>query len=193
KDFVDKINSVYYINGDIVKFYHSDGHNESVLDVYTDNIKEPEKYARIRYFIITEKGFQEIFNIKSWETTSYYIDGVTFSQVPQGKKMKYRVELNGNDIGTAYPYQTDEKGTDTILFTQDYYDMDGWGVSKYDNHIVVFAIDPDTGLEYEIAHHEPHRTRDGDIDITKEHMGHSHNIQMNFYNSTCNIYMNKKM
>lgn len=190
QNVIQEINQTYYTYDDILKFYHSDGHKESILDVYTDNVKEPEKFARIRYFIITEKGFQEIFNIKNWETTSYYIDGVTFSQVPQGKKMKYKVVLNGNDIGTAYPDQTNGKGTDTVLFTQDYYDMEGWGVSKHDNHIVVFAIDPDTGLEYEIAHHEPHHTREGDIDISEEYM--HHNVQMNFYNSTCNIYMNKK-
>lgn len=189
-DFVKEINKIHYLYGDIVKFYHSDGHKESILDVYTDNIKESERLARIRYFIVAKKGFQEIFHIKNWETTSYYIDGVTFSQVPQGKKMKYRVVLNGNDIGTSYPYQTDGKGTDTILFTQDYYDMEGWGVSKHDNHIVVFAIDPDTGLEFEIAHHEPSQTRDG-REVPSEHR--HYNIQMNFYNSICNIYKNKEV
>ncbi|MEB8716471.1 hypothetical protein P4G97_27620 [Bacillus cereus] len=187
--FIKEINKMYFLYGDIVKFYHSDGYNESILDVYNDNIKESERFARIRYFIVTEKGFQGIFHIKNWETTSYYVDGITFSEVPQGKKMKYRVVLNGNDIGTSYPYQTNGKGTDTILFTQDYYDMDGWGVSKYDNHIVVFAIDPDTGLEYEIAHHEPSQTR-GDLEIPEE--CRHHNIQVNFYNSTCNIYLSKK-
>ncbi|HHB1656059.1 TPA: insecticidal delta-endotoxin Cry8Ea1 family protein [Bacillus cereus] len=186
QNFLTALRKFHFEYDDIIMIKHKNAY----IDVYDNNDLLDFNDSITHYFLIKPNGFIKIFNIKNWETTAYYIDGVTFSQVPQGKKIKYKVKLNGNDIGTASPYQTDGKGNDTVLFTQDFYDMEGWGVSKHDNHIIVFAIDPDTGLEYEIAHHEPQRTRDGDIDIPEKYL--HHNVQINFYHSTCNIYVNKK-
>ncbi|WP_180235231.1 hypothetical protein [Bacillus cereus] len=71
----------------------------------------------------------------------YSFEGLKLStlKISTAKDIKYRVYVNGNDIGVASPHKVYPDGSHEILFTPEYYNMDGWEISKYGNELKVQA------------------------------------------------------
>ncbi|PGS77206.1 hypothetical protein COC69_20715 [Bacillus cereus] len=88
----------------------------------------------------------------------YEFEGIIFTNVPTGKKLKYQVLLNGKGIGTAAPYKNKwKKERMRFYLHKNIYNMNGYAISKNDNTIVFNAVDVETGkvLYSDIAKHEP--------------------------------------
>jgi hypothetical protein len=156
KDIVDFTRTLHRVScskGDILQVVHTSGS----CDVYTNGEKTAYDGELTHHFIIAENELVKVFDLPTWveDKSGYYIDGLTISKVPTGKKIKYKVLLNGDHIGTSLPSKSDGKGADEILFTPDYYDIESWGIYKLGNTITVIAIDPDTKFEYQIAQYTP--------------------------------------
>ena len=129
--------------------------------------------------LITDRPYE----VREWivSNNGYYIDGIVISKKVHTPMTMYQVFLNGSDIGTTSPSKVLPDGSHEVLFTQDYFDIDGWGIASNYNEIQVYAIVLDKGFKYEVAHHIPKKREFSSIYS-------SGSITFNFYNSTCNIY-----
>lgn len=144
-------------------------------------IKQNIEALNLRGFnlLITNRPYE----VREWivSNNGYYIDGIIISQKVHTPMTMYQVFLNGSDIGTTSPSKVLPDGSHEVLFTQDYFDIDGWGIASNYNEIKVFAIVLDKGFKYEVAQHVPNK---------HEFLSTYFNggIVINFYNSTCNVY-----
>lgn len=192
------IDSKLYVTGEKIEQTISD--NRKIWHIYIDELEvytflETDKVENILKEInrlslvgnsieITDKPYRTIWILSS---SGYYIDGIIAYKINQSANTKYEVFVNGNSIGKSAPSNINPDGSHEILFTEDYFDMDGWGISKNDNNIVVYAIDMDRMVEYEIAHSFSGNLKNQQK-IYREFK--QSKIIFNFYNSTCNIFYN---